>query len=165
MTMESFTDFQEWMEKVPADFKGDVLWKMTVYRIALFLGELSWFDATKLVADRRTIKLSDQLYEAVGSVSVNIAEGYSRSSGKDRARFMEYSLGSARESRDWYYKGRHVLSEKVAFHRIQLLTQSIRLLLTMTPKERGRNIREEQAQYFTGPELTLDQLLEKAPLP
>ena len=163
--MESFVNFQEWIETVSADFKDDVLWKMTVFRIAMFLGDLSWFDVTKLVADRRTINLSDQLYEAVGSVDANIAEGYSRSSGKDRARFMEYSLGSARESRQWYYKGRHVLSEKVAYHRIQLLTQIIRLLLTMTPKERGRTIREEKAPYYTGPELTLEQLLEKAPLP
>ena len=163
--MESFVNFQEWMEQVPADFKDDVLWKMAAFRIAMFLGELSWFDVTKLVADRRTIKLSDQLYEAVGSIDANIAEGYSRSSGKDRARFMEYSLGSARESRQWYYKTRHVLSEKVAFHRIQLLTQIIRLLLTMTPKERGRTIREEQSPYYTGPVLTLEQLLEKAPLP
>ena len=163
--MESFVNYDEWLKTVPDDFKGDVLWKMAVYRIALFLGDLSWFDVTKLVKDRRTIGLSEQLYEAVGSVGVNIAEGYSRSSGKDRARFMEYSLGSARESRDWYYKGRHVLSEKVAYHRIQLLTQIIRLLLTMTPKERGRTIREEKAPYYTGPELTLEQLLEKAPLP
>lgn len=163
--MESFVNFQEWMEQVAPEFKDDVLWKMTVFHIAMFLGDLSWFDVTKLVADRRTIELSDQLYDAVGSIDVNIAEGYSRSSGKDRARFMEYALGSARESRQWYYKGRHVLSEKVAFHRIQLLTQIIRLLLTITPKERSRTIREEQAPYYTGPEFTLDQLLEKAPLP
>jgi four helix bundle protein len=50
--------------------------------------------------------LSDQLYEAVGSVSANLAEGYSRGTGKDRARFYEYALGSARESRDWYFKAR-----------------------------------------------------------
>jgi len=162
---ESFTNFDEWIKTVSEDFKGDILWKMTVYRIALFIGDLAWFDVTKLVADRRTIKLSDQLYEAIGSVSVNIAEGYSRSSGKDRARFMEYSLGSARESRDWYYKGRHVLKDVVAQHRIQLLTQIIRLLLTMTPKERTKTIREEQAPYLVGAELTLDQLLEQAPLP
>jgi four helix bundle protein len=165
MMAESFTNFDEWIKTVPEDFKGDILWKMSVYRIALFIGDLSWFDVTKLVKDLRTIGLSEQLYEAVGSVGANIAEGYSRSSGKDRARFMEYSLGSARESRDWYYKGRHILTDEVAQHRIQLLTQIIRLLLTMTPKERGRTIREEQAPYTTGPELTLAQLLEHAPLP
>ena len=163
--MENVSSFQEWLETVSEDFTGDVLWKMVVYRYALFLGELAWHDATKLMKDRRTLKLSDQLYEAVGSVSANIAEGYSRSSGKDRARFYEYSLGSARESRDWYYKGRHVLGDKVANHRMQFLTQIIRLLLTITPEERTRTIREEQAKYEVNSKPSLDSLLKKAPLP
>ena len=91
--------------------------------------------------------------------------GYSRSSGKDRARFYKYSLGSARESRDWYYKGRFILGEEVAAHRMQFLTQIVRLLLTITPQERTRTIREEQASYEVEAKSSLDPLLEKAPLP
>jgi four helix bundle protein len=163
--MENFVNYQEWLKTVPEDLQGDTLWKMTVYRLAVFIGDLAWPDVTKLIKDRRTIGLSEQLYEAIGSVSANIAEGYSRSSGKDRARFFEYSLGSARESRDWYYKSRYILGEAVAQHRSLLLTQIIRLLLTITPEERKRTIREEEARYQVNPELTLDQLLEKAPLP
>ncbi|MFQ5594528.1 MAG: four helix bundle protein, partial [Anaerolineae bacterium] len=55
--------------------------------------------------DRQTLGLSDQLYRALVSISSNIAEGYSRGTGKGRAQFYEYALGSARESRDWYFKG------------------------------------------------------------
>ena len=55
--------------------------------------------------DRRTIGLADQLYRSLGSIGANLAEGYSRGTGKDRAHFYEYALGSARESRDWYYIG------------------------------------------------------------
>lgn len=73
--------------------------------------------------------------------------GYSRGTGKDRARFYEYGLGSARESRDWYYKGRHILGETVVQHRLQLLTKVIRLLLTMIPQQRGRLLREETTLY------------------
>jgi four helix bundle protein len=97
----------------------------------MFLGELPWPDVTQLAADRRTASLSGQLYRAVGSISANLAEGYSRSSPKDRVRFYEYSLGSARESRDWYYKGRHILGDTILHHRADLLTELIRLLLTM----------------------------------
>ena len=86
--------------------------------------------------DKRTLDLSDQLYRAAGSTSANIAEGYSRSTGKDRARFYEYALGSARESRDWYYKARHLLDEAVVTHRLSLLTQVIRLLSKMVPNQR-----------------------------
>ncbi len=106
-------NYQEWERSVPTTITGDSLWKMEAYRLSLFAGDLAWEDATKLMRDRRTHGLSDQLYRAVGSVSSNVGEGYSRSTGRDRARFYSYALGSAREGRDWYYKGRHVLGESV----------------------------------------------------
>lgn len=65
---------------------------------------------------------------------------FARGSNKDRARFYEYSLGSARESMDWYYKGRHILGDDVTIHRVHLLRQIIRLLLTMIPDERGNTL-------------------------
>jgi four helix bundle protein len=112
-----------------------------------FTADLGWHDVTKLVKDKRTLAVSDQLYRALGSIGANVSEGYSRGSGKDRARFYEYALGSARESRGWYYKGRHVLGEEVASHRMNLLTQIIRLLLTMVPDQRGDFLREESPVY------------------
>lgn len=110
--------------------------------------------------DKRTHELSDQLYRSAGSVSANIAEGYSKSSGRDRARFYEYALGSAREARDWYYKGRHVLDAAVVEHRIGILAQIIRLLLTMIPQQRNVTLREEPEDY----DLTPAHLLEHVPL-
>ena len=89
---------------VAEEIKADSLWKMTAYRLALFLSDLGWRDTVKLVRERRMIGLSDQLYRALGSISANLAEGYSRGTGKDRARFYEYALGSARESREWYLR-------------------------------------------------------------
>ena len=132
---------------MPETITGDVLWKVKVYRLALFVANLGWYDITKLVQDRRTVSSSDQLYRALGSISANIAEGYSRSSNKDRARFDEYALGSARESRDWYYKGRHILSKSVTSHRLNLMTEIIRLLLVMVPDQRQTTLREEVEVY------------------
>lgn len=163
--MDKVANYQEWLKTVPEDFTGDVLWKMVVYRYAMFLADLAWHDCTKLMKDQRTVKLSDQLHEAVGSIGANISEGYSRSSGRDRARFYEYALGSARESRGWYYDARFVLGNDIATHRMQFLTQIIRLLLTITPEERTRNIREEEAEYRVESPSSLDLLLEKVPLP
>jgi four helix bundle protein len=153
--------FSEWLATVPETITGDPLWKMKVCRLALFLGDLAWRDVTKLVSDRRTVGLADQLFRAVGSIGANIAEGYSRQSGKDRARFYEYALGSTRESRHWYYQGRHVLSEKVAEHRINLLAEIARLLLSIIPQERVRNLAEEPTSY----EIDLVALLDDPPLP
>lgn len=163
--MEKIVNYNEWLKNVSDLFTSDALWKMTVYRYALFVADLAWHDVTKLMNDRRTIKLSDQLYEAIGSIGANLSEGYSRSSGKDRARFYEYSLGLARESRGWYYDARFILGDEVANHRMQFLTQIIRMLLTITPEERSRVIREEEAEYRIDFLPSLETLLENAPLP
>jgi four helix bundle protein len=133
--------YEEWEASVPVQIRADTLWRVTAYRLGLFLSDLSWIDVTKLVADRRTVSIADQLYRAAGNISSNISEGYSRGTGKDRARFYEYALGSARESRDWYYKGRHVLDPSVVTHRIDLCTEIIKLTLEMTATERRTNRR------------------------
>ncbi len=155
-------NYDEWIRTVPDVITNDSLWKMEAYRLALFASDVNWFDVTRLMQDKRTLDLSDQLYRATGSIGANLAEGYSRSTGKDRARFYEYALGSARESRDWYYKGRHVLGEEVANHRLNLITQVIRLLTTMVPQQRVHGtIREPHSTY----EISLDHLLSNGPLP
>jgi hypothetical protein len=103
--MGEHMSYPDWAKKVPATIAGDRLWRVEAYRLALFAADLGWYDVTKLFRDRRTIGLADQLYRALGSIGANVAEGFSRSTGRDRARFYEYAPGSAREARDWYYKG------------------------------------------------------------
>jgi hypothetical protein len=66
--------YEAWEAGVPDAIKADPLWKMAVYRKALFLGDIAWPDATRLVRDKRTTSLADQLYRAVGSIDANIAE-------------------------------------------------------------------------------------------
>ena len=143
--------YEHWLKSVPDEMTGDCLWQMEAYRLSLFAIDLAWHDVSKLIRDKRTIGLADQLNRAVGSISANIAEGYSRQSGKDQARFYEYALGSARETRNWYYQGRQVLTELVSSHRIKLMTQLIRLLLTIIPAERGNKLHEEPAAYHLTP--------------
>ena len=168
-------NYEDWIKAVPSDTTGDPLWRVEAYRLALFASDLGWRDVTKLISDKRTLALLDQLYRALGSVGANLSEGYSRGTGKDHARFYEYSLGSARESRGWYFNGRFVVGEKVATHRLKLCTHIIRLLLKMVPEQRGSGLREEAPPYFTeaerieldrvpGPEEIAD-LLQNAPVP
>ena len=144
-------NFSEWEKMVPESFTADTLWKMKAYQYALYLSDLSWQDVTVLMKDKRTIALANQLYRAIGSISANLAEGYSRSTGKDRALFYQYALGSARESRGWYYKARFILGDEIFNHRTRVLTEIIRLLLTMIPQQRGRVLRENSASYETTP--------------
>jgi four helix bundle protein len=152
-------NFQEWASNLSPEITGDVLWQVKSYQQSLFLSELAWQDATKLQQVKQTISLSHQLYRAVGSISANIAEGYSRRSGKDQARFYEYALGSARESKVWYFQARHVLGQLVFDHRVSLLTHIMKQLLVSIPKQRGYKIGEASSVY------SIEVLLESAPSP
>jgi four helix bundle protein len=167
-------NYPEWKNSVSSDIRSDSLWKMEVYRLGLFAADIGWHDVTRLLRDRRTLGLSDQLYRSLGSISANLAEGYSRGTGKDRARFYEYALGSTRESRDWYYQARHILEGTITEHRIGLLTQICRLLLTMIPQQRGRALRDQLIPSYQttpdGSELSIDSealdfLFQDVPLP
>ena len=144
-------NFETWVKTVPNEITQDSLWKMQAYRLSLFAAEIGWHDVSRLMGDRRTMDMAGQMYRSVGSIEANISEGYSRGSGKDRARFYEYALGSARECRGWYYKGRHVLGEPVVEHRIQLITEIVRLLLAMVPNQRayGALLHEVDAEYHS----------------
>ena len=65
--------YKEWEGLVPEEIRDDSLWRLDAYRFGLFVAELGWHDAAKLMKDRRTVGLADQLYRSVGSISANIA--------------------------------------------------------------------------------------------
>ena len=81
--------------------------------------------------------ITGQLERAVDSIGVNIAEGYSRYSGKERARFYEIALGSAREAREWYRRSAMWVGGDAALERARLLTRVIKILLVAVPQERA----------------------------
>jgi four helix bundle protein len=129
--------FIEWEKTVPLEIREDVVWKMEVYRLSLFLSDACWEDTNFILSEKR-FSLADQLYRSVGSISANIIEGYSRRSKKEKARFYEISLGSAREAKDWYFKSRHLLSDEKSYSRIKILTSIIKLLQTMISDQRWK---------------------------
>jgi four helix bundle protein len=133
-------NYEDWLRDVPKVLKDDALWKVEAYRLAVFLVDLGWHDVTKLQKDRRTGRLASQLYDAIDSIGSNISEGFSRGSGRERARFYEFACGSAREARHHYHGARHLLGSDVTDHRLNLTTQLIRLTLTMIPDQRRSNI-------------------------
>jgi four helix bundle protein len=111
---------------------------MRAYQVAKDLLQAAWSDAKTLSADPITRKMSGQLYAAIGSISANIGEGYSRSTGIDRARMFEYALGSVREAMAWYEAGRPLLGDVVPA-RLDNLEELRRLLLAIIPRERAKH--------------------------
>jgi four helix bundle protein len=140
-------EYADWEASVPEEIRRDALWSVEAYRLGLFVAKLGWEGVTILFRDYRTRSLADQLYRALGSISANIAEGYSRSTEMDRARFYEYALGSARESRDWYYKSESTLTCEIVHERIRLLTVIIRQIIVILNNLRKRVIRETPELY------------------
>ncbi len=114
---------------------------MRAYQLACALLTESWTDAEKLRYHAVTEKVAGQLYAAIGSIAANLGEGYSRSSGRDRARFFEYALGSVREAMAWYRSAEPVLGPETARDRLDTLEEIRRLLLAIIPRERDRLIR------------------------
>lgn len=111
---------------------------MRAYVLAEELMPDAWMDAQALKAEILTEEIAGQLYAAVSSINANIGEGYSRMSGRDRARIFEYALGSVRESMSWYRAGLPVLGERIAANRLDRLEEIRRLLLAIIPRERAR---------------------------
>jgi four helix bundle protein len=156
-------NYQEWLTTLPVEITQDPLWKLEVYRLALFVAEIGWEDVLILNKNNLTRDAADQIIRSLDSISANIAEGYSRSTGKDRARYFEYALGEAREARDRYFKARRVLKQEVVLHRIKLLTQIVKMLNALVPTQRSHGIREDKGAYDTSSEFENETL--QTPIP
>ena len=123
---------------------NDPLFRMRAFRLAADLLEVAWEDAKLLTAEPVTERIAGQLYAAVNSITANLGEGYSRSSGKDRSRLFEYALGSARESISWYQGARPVLGDVVR-DRLDSLEEIRRILIAIIPRERASGIPRTKA--------------------
>ena len=122
--------YSEWEAHVSEKVKSEGVWKFYGYRKALFFYDLCWQDCEQLLKHPLGRAVSEQLIRSAGSIAANIEEGYGRGYGKDRVRFLGFSLGSARESKGWYYRAKDLLRPEVLTHRLSLISEVIALIVT-----------------------------------
>ena len=130
MEEEGWKSYEDWLQEMPQEITEEDLWKFFGYRKSLFLYDICWKDCEKLLQHPLGRTVAQQLIRSVGSIPANIEEGYGRGFGKDRAYFLRIALGSARESKGWYYRSKTLLSPEVLQHRSALLNEIIPLLIT-----------------------------------
>ncbi len=120
---------EDWLKTVPEDLKQDPLGQFHIYPKTVFLYDLLWEDCDRLLKDARGRAIAEQVIRSAGSISANIEEGFGRGFGADFAYFLRVALGSARETRGWYYRARRLLPSDVVEHRLQLLNEIIAALV------------------------------------
>jgi four helix bundle protein len=135
MTKQPASNFSEWVAGVHPAITSDPIWSMQAYRLAMYAIDCHNADRSAISRMASAAAL-DQATRAIGSVAANIAEGYSRTSIKDRNHFYSYALGSTREAIAWYDSLRLEIGD-LATDRQATLIQIRRLLLTIL--RRGRS--------------------------
>jgi four helix bundle protein len=125
-----------WQQAVHASIRSDPLWEFQVYRKALFLHDLAWQDCEHLLKDARGREVARQLIRGVGAIRANIEEGYGHGYGKDYSYRLRIAMAEARESRGWYWRGRHLIPSEVLDHRLDLLSEIIAMLAPNIGRQR-----------------------------
>jgi four helix bundle protein len=123
--------------------RKDPLESVQAYRLAMEASRDALGDARAIARDPITSELGRQLLRAVASIGANIAEGYSRGTPADRRRFLEYALGSTRESLVWYSAASFPNRED----RERRLISIRRLLLTMIRNSRNTTTAPDASKF------------------
>jgi len=130
--------FDAWQQTVHSRVKTEPLWKSLPYRKALYFYECVWRDCESFQRDIRGKAVANQLVRSAGSISANLEEGHGRGYGRQRDWFWKVSIGSARESKGWYWRAHQLLSPDVLESRLVLIDEVIALLVSELQRQRHR---------------------------
>lgn len=91
----------------------NTLENLVVFQKSDSLSRLVW-EIAQLIPKKYYYSLADQMIRSADSIGANIAEGYGRSTQKDRLRHCYYARGSIYELQFWLKKvaERHLIPEE-----------------------------------------------------
>jgi four helix bundle protein len=128
--MDSPQTFEDWKKGVPETIQSERYWPLIAYQKALYLYDLTWEDTKRWLKDPRGYELARQAVRSSGSICANIEEGFGRGIGKQLVYFYTVALGSARETKGWFYRAKALLPADTLDHRLSLTSEIIALLIT-----------------------------------
>jgi four helix bundle protein len=135
--MKGEVSYDVWEAEVHTRIKAESIWRFFGYRKALYAFDLAWYDCDILRSDLRGKAIAQQLIRSAGSIPANMEEGHARGYGKQRNWFLRVSLGSARETKGWYWRAHHLLSQDIVDARLSLLDEIIALTVTELRRQRA----------------------------
>jgi len=98
------------------------------YQKARQLFDLVVNDMAELRKDSRCYRLIAQQVGSADSICSNIEEGYGRLGRAEYIRFLDFSRGSARETRGRYERMKHWLEDDLILNRVALCDEIIGIL-------------------------------------
>jgi len=131
-------DYTIWENNVHERIKREPIWQFHGYRKALFAYDLVWEDCQRLSGDIRGKAIAQQLIRSSGSIGANLEEGHGRGYGKQRDWFFKAAIGSARETKGWYWRAHCLLSPETLNARLTLMDEIIGALISELQKQASR---------------------------
>jgi four helix bundle protein len=125
-----------WEREQPDAITKDPIWTLNCYRESLFLVDVAREDMIKVAHNASLTEAKGQLLTSVTSIAANIAEGYGRLTTPDRAKFLSYALGSAREAITWYRALATSTGDPQISDRIERLSRIRRMLIGLLKRAR-----------------------------
>lgn len=122
-------DYATWEEGVHERVKREPIWQFLGYRKAMYVFDLTWEDCHQLNKDVCGKAIAEQLIRSSGSISANLEEGHGRGYGKQRDWFFKVAVGSARETKGWYWRAHRLLTAEILNARLTLLDEIIGALI------------------------------------
>lgn len=129
--------FEVWLQTVHPRMRQEPIWHSLPYRKALYFYDCVWQDCDRLRSDVRGRAIVGQLVRSAGSISANLEEGHGRGYGKQRDWFWKVAIGSARESKGWYWRAHSLLSSETLDHQLALADEIIALLVSELKRQRN----------------------------